>query len=107
MPTTEKPAWRVLVHHKFLPQWNELVSRTGEANARELWNHLTRSPDRPPQLGCVTKMKGRPKGSRPVWHYELTGAGRIDYYVVPDHRTPGGGDPHPCVFIIGIDYGSH
>lgn len=52
-------------------------------------------------------MKGRPKGSRPVWHYELTGAGRIDYYVVPDHRTPGGGDPHPCVFIIGIDYGSH
>lgn len=106
-PPTEKPVWRVLVHRQLLQEWNELVDRAGPANARELWSYLTSSPNRPPALGCVSKMRGVPKGSDAVWHYELTGAGRVDFTVHPEFKTADGGDAHPCVKIVGIDYGSH
>jgi hypothetical protein len=106
-----KPAWRVLVHRKHVREWNRLSQRCGESNARELWDHLTTRPNREPLLGAVTPMKGRQHGptgdgmSR-VYHYEITGGGRVDYRYNPQYRV-GGGDPHPVVQIVSISLGSH
>jgi hypothetical protein len=39
-----KPAFRVLVHHKYLPIWNELADRLGLANAQQFWDHVAMTP---------------------------------------------------------------
>lgn len=52
---------------------------------------------------------GKPKfegGSRTI-HYEVSGAGRIDYQYVDDYRDGDHGDPHRVVFVLTIDLGSH
>jgi hypothetical protein len=79
-----RPAFRVLVHHRYLAIWNELPARVGLANAQQFWDHVAMSPGQPPKVGTSSLMKGRhaapkwPGYSRTV-HYEITGAGRIDY----------------------------
>ena len=56
---------------------------------QQLWNHLAYRPDKPPLLGSVTRLKGgqaRGKGGwSDVHHYEITGAGRIDYQFHPEY----------------------
>lgn len=107
----ETPQWRVLVHRKHVETWDSIPARCGESNARELWEHLTTAPNEKPRLGTVSKMKGRQfaatgDGMSAVYHYEITGAGRVDYRYKREfvaHR----GDPHPVVQIVSIDLGSH
>jgi hypothetical protein len=52
---------------------------------------------------------GKPKfegGSRTI-HYEISGAGRINYQYVNEYREGARGDAHRVVFILTIDLGSH
>src|SRR5215471_2894228 len=94
-----KPAFRVLVHHKYLPVWNELADRVGLANAQQFWNHVAMTPGQPPKVGTTSIMKGR--HNAPKWpgysktiHYEITGAGRIDYQFNTSAGDGARGDPH-------------
>jgi hypothetical protein len=83
----------------------------GESNAAELWLHLSTQPDSQPRLGNVTPMKGRhygPKdGMSRVYHYEITGGGRLDYRYNAEYRTSSSGDAHRVVQVISIDLGGH
>lgn len=105
-PTIE-PKWRVVVHHKFLKRWEELVGRVGLTGAQQLWDYLTTQPGEPGPYRCVSKMRGTGKGKPTVWHYEVSGAGRVDFRVELHHEAKSGMGAHPTVFIIGINFGSH
>lgn len=57
-------------------------------------------------------MKG--KHNAPKWvgysrtiHYEISGAGRIDYQFNPASTEGERGDPHPVVKVLSIELGSH
>jgi hypothetical protein len=107
-----KPAFRVLVHHKYLPIWNELADRVGLPNAQQFWDHVAMTPGQPPRVGTSSVMKG--KHNAPKWpgysktiHYEITGAGRIDYQFNPSASDGARGDSHGVVKIMSIDLGSH
>lgn len=57
-------------------------------------------------------MKGKhhaPKwaGYSPTIHYEISGAGRIDYQYNPASTEGAQGDAHGVVKILSIDLGSH
>ena len=88
------------------------MSRVGEENARQFWDHVARSPGEPPRVGSSSVMKGKHnKGKWPGFsktiHYEISGAGRIDYQFNPESKEGVRGDPHPVVKILTIDLGSH
>jgi len=107
-----KPAFRVLVHHKYLAVWNEPADRVGLTNAQQFWDHVAMTPGQPPKVGTSSIMKG--KHNAPKWpgysktiHYEITGAGRIDYQFNPSATEGTRGDPHGVVKIMSIDLGSH
>lgn len=107
----KRPKWRVLVHRKHVERWNKIAEVCGERNAGEIWEHLTTQPDKPPLLGTVTPMKGRQYGKQEdgtsrVLHYEVSGAGRVDYRYNPKTIATKG-DEHPVVWIVSIDFGSH
>lgn len=109
---TSKPAYRVLVHRRFVGLWEQLPSRVGLAGAQQFYDHVAHTPEEPPAVNSSTILKGkagRPKfegGSRTI-HYEISGAGRIDYQFVNDYTDGAHGDPHPVVFILSIDLSSH
>ena len=84
----------------------------GESNAIELWTHLTTQPNQKPLLGTVTPMKGRQYGATcdgmsRVYHYEITGGGRVDYRYNKEYRVSGSGDVHQIVQIVLVSLGSH
>ncbi|APE33394.1 hypothetical protein BOX37_04780 [Nocardia mangyaensis] len=63
-------------------------------------------------MGSSTVLRGKHHG--PKWagysrtiHYEISGAGRIDYQYRNDTTEGGRGDAHPVVKIVTIDLGSH
>jgi hypothetical protein len=69
-------------------------------------------PDQPPRVGTVTPMKGRHNkstadGTSRIYHYEVSGAGRVDYRYNPKYKTSPDGDEHPVVTIVSIDLSSH
>lgn len=106
-----KPAWRVVVHHKFLTLWNDLVVRCGLQQAQQLWDYLAFQPDKPSPYGNVSLMKGKHMRGKDGWsgvrHYEITGAGRVDFQHNPRFTNGAQGDEHSVVRIIGIDLSSH
>ena len=55
-----KPGFRVLVHHKYLPIWNEPADRVGLANAQQFWDHVAMTPGQPPRIGTSSVMKDIP-----------------------------------------------
>ena len=66
----------------------------------------------PVLLGTVTPMKGRQYGATPdgmsrVYHYEITGGGRVDYRYNKEYRVSGSGDVHQIVQIVLVSLGSH
>ena len=105
------PRFLVLVHRGHWQKWTEIENRCGPSNAKELWDHLSQRPDRRPLLGTVTKMKGKPgkpqDGKSSVYHYEITGAARIDYRYKYGHQSSPQREPRDTVFIVGIEFGSH
>lgn len=108
---TRRPGWRVLVHRRYLSVWDSLVDRVGLARAQQFWDHVAYTPDRPPRAGRSSVMKGKHKkggdGWSPVIHYEISGAGRIDYQYNLAYQTSKAADPHAVVRMLVIDLGSH
>lgn len=106
-----KPRYRVLVHRRFRDLWDSLVERVGLQNAQQFYDHVAQRPGSPPDVGASVIFrgeKGRPIGpgfSNTV-HYEITGAGRINYQFNDYYQGPKG-DLHPVVVILTIDLGSH
>lgn len=108
----DKPGFRVLVHRQYLDVWNSLVDRVGLQNAQQFWDHVSRTPGQPPEVGTSSVMKGRHHagkwpGYSPTIHYEISGAGRIDYQYNPASTEGADGDSHGVVKILTIDLGSH
>jgi hypothetical protein len=100
------------VHRQFLKLWNDLPERAGLENAQQFWDHVAQTPGAPPRVGTSSVMKG--KYGAPKWpgysrtiHYEITGAGRIDYQFSQQTAEGARGDPHGVVKILSIDLGSH
>lgn len=108
----DRPRYRVLVHRQFLELWSQLQSRAGLENAQQFYDHVAQTPGRQPRIGRATILAGKagkPKGegfSRTI-HYEISGAGRIDYQFNDAYVDGVFHDPHPVVFILTIDLSSH
>lgn len=106
----EKPRFRVLFHKRHLPKWDDLVSRVGVQAAQQFWDHVSYRADKPPLLGQCTPLKGEHNAGKNGWsrryHYEISGAGRVDYEFHHNYRI-GDGEAHAVVRIIGLDWSSH
>lgn len=106
------PGYRVLVHRKYSNHWAEIVDRVGIQQAQQFWAHVTTTPGVKSPIASITILKGtvgRPKadGWSRTYHYELSGAARINYQF-HNHFTGGTeGDPHKVVALLTIDFGSH
>jgi hypothetical protein len=90
-----------------MSRWNALPVDA----AQRFYDHVTESPGAPPDTKTSTVLKGR--AGRPLQsgfsrtiHYEVSGAGRIDYQY-NDAYVGQRGDPHPVVFVFAIDVSSH
>lgn len=108
----DAPAYRVLVHRQYLALWKELPERVGLTAARQFWDHVTTTPGKPPAVGTSTVLRGKHHG--PKWegysrtiHYEISGAGRLDYQYCNATTEGAQGDPHAVVKILTIALGSH
>ncbi len=68
---------------------------------------------RPPatinRTGVLRGKAGRPivEGFSRTIHYEISGAGRIDYQFNDAYAGGTAGDPHPVVFVLSINLSSH
>lgn len=106
-----RPRYRVLVHRQFVGIWDQLPDRVGLEAAQQFYDHAANTPGQTPTVGSTTILRGslgRPIGegfSRTI-HYEISGAGRIDFQY-HDAYVGTKGDPHPVVFILRIGLGSH
>jgi len=107
-----RPRYRVLVHRRFHELWLRLPDRVGLTSAQQFYDHVTTDPGRPSALNRTSVLRGRagePKfdGASRTIHYEISGAGRIDFQYVDAFTGGADGDPHPVVMILAIDLGSH
>jgi hypothetical protein len=108
----ERPRYRVLVQRSFAKDWDALPTRVGVRSAQEFYDHLSVSPGRPPDINRTTVLRGRagrpvlPGYSRTI-HYEISGAGRIDYQFADEFRSGRIGDARGVVLILTIDPGGH
>jgi hypothetical protein len=108
----EQPRHRVLVHRQFHALWEQLPERVGLASAQQFYDHVASHPGQPPSVGRTTILAGKaglPKSegfSRTV-HYEISGAGRINYQFHDAFAGGAHGDPHPVVYVLIIDLSSH
>jgi hypothetical protein len=66
-----KPAFRVLVHHKYLAVWNELADRVGLANAQQFWDHVAMTPGQPPKVGTSSLRYSLGLAVNGMWACEL------------------------------------
>ena len=106
-----KPGYRVLVHRKFADLWTALPERVGLTAAQQFYDHVANTPGHPAAInrtGILRGKAGEPmaSGFSRTIHYEITGAGRIDYQFNDAYRGIRG-DPHPVVFIRAINLSSH
>ncbi len=109
---TERPAYRVLVHRQFKELWDELPVRVGLESAQQFYDHVAATPGAIPRVGTSRILRGR--AGRPIQegfsrtiHYEISGAGRIDYQFNDAFQGGARGDPHRVVVILTISLGSH
>jgi hypothetical protein len=107
-----KPRYRVLVHRKFAEMWTSLPDRVGLAAARQCYGHVANSPGQPAAINRTGVLRGRPgEPIGPGWsrtiHYEISGAGRIDYQYHDAFTGGAHGDEHRVVFIKAINLSSH
>lgn len=107
-----KPAYRVTVHRKMRARWEDLAAKVGVESAQQFYDHIACTPGSPPDVGSCSHLKGaaakptEPGFSR-TYHYEISGAGRINYQFNNVYTGGADGDPHPVVRILSINHGSH
>jgi CO/xanthine dehydrogenase Mo-binding subunit len=102
-----KPRYRVLVHRKFADLWASLPERVRLAAAQQFYDHVANTPGQPAAVNRTGVLRGRAgepmaAGFSRTIHYEISGAGRIDYQFHDTYRGARG-DPHPVVFIRAIN----
>ncbi|HEU0104143.1 MAG TPA: hypothetical protein VFR07_17655 [Mycobacteriales bacterium] len=106
-----QPRFRVLLHKRDWAAWQKLRDEAGEENAQQLWDHLANRPDQPPLLGTCTPLRGdhmkAKNGWSRVYHYEVSGPGRVDYRYNAQYEGGSTGQKHGCTRIISITMGSH
>lgn len=107
-----KPPYRVLVHRRFAQLWEQLPQRVGLESALQFYDHVAQTPGEPPKVNSSSLLRGKagkPKfeGASRTIHYEISGAGRINYQSVNAYTGGEHGDPHSVVFILSIDLSSH
>ena len=112
MGPTQASMYRVLVHRQYLATWESLVDLVGVQSAQQFWDHVAMSPGAPPRVNTASFLRGpkaRPyrEGCSRTVHYEISGAGRINYQFHDSWTTAQGGDSHPVVIILEIALGSH
>ncbi len=106
------PRYFVLVHHRLDAIWGSLPQRVGIESAQQFWDHVALDPGRPPRVNSTTMLRGKrgtplAAGFSRTIHYEISGAGRIDFQFNPDWSRGASGDAHAIVVILRIDLGSH
>ncbi|SRR5579883_33703 len=107
-----KPAYRVLVHRRYAHLWAELPQRIGLESAQQFYDHVAFSPGTVSPINRTTLLAG--KAGRP-WadgfsrtvHYEISGAGRINYQYNDAYTYGATGDAHRVVVILTIELASH
>ena len=107
-----KPTYRILVHRQYKALWDQLADRVGLENARQFCDHVANTPEQAPAVGRATILRGkagrpREEGFSRTIHYEISGAGRIDYQYHPAFIGGARGDPHLVAFILTIGLSSH
>lgn len=106
-----KPRHRVLMSKSLRSDWDHMLSHVSEDRAQRLWDHLAFSADRKPEIGRCSKLKGRQfrgkDGWSEVYHYEVSGPGRVDYRFHGAYTGGEHGDPHPIVEVLRVDMSSH
>jgi hypothetical protein len=95
-----------------LNEWNSIADRVGIDSAKQFWEHVAIRPGEIPKVGTTTILRGKHNG--PKWpgysrtiHYEISGAGRIDYQFANATNEGAQNDSHPVVKILTIDFDSH
>jgi hypothetical protein len=105
------PAWRLLVHRQYAEAWESLADRVGLESAQQFYDHITQTPDQHPKVGTTGLLRGNHNKGKDGWsrrvHYEISGAGRIDYEYHPTYKTSGDGDEHAVVRILVVNLSSH
>lgn len=106
-----RPRRRLLVHRQYADTWAGIADRVGLENVQQFYDHVTSAPDRHPDVGTSGMLRGKHNRGKDGWsnriHYEITGAGRINYEYHPAYRVGADEDEHPVVRILSIDLGSH
>jgi hypothetical protein len=100
------------VHRKFKNHWDELVDRVGLQGAQQFWDHVVSTPGSISPIASITILRGKagaPQGAgwSRTHHYEISGAGRINYQYHNAHKTSADGDEHRVVAILTISFSSH
>jgi hypothetical protein len=108
----ESPNYRIVVHHRFKPHYDELVTRVGLQQAQQFWDHVASTPGQTSAIAQTSFLKGKAgRPQAPGWsrtiHYEVTGSARIDYQYNDEYRTKPAGDAHRVVAILTVNYSSH
>ncbi|MGI8873663.1 MAG: hypothetical protein ACR2KP_04930 [Egibacteraceae bacterium] len=99
----------MLVHRKFAQLWEQLPERVGLESAQQFYDHIAHTPGVPPKVNSSTVLRGKagkPKfagGSRTI-HYEISGAGRIDYQHVSQHTGGAHGDPRSGTTALPVTH---
>lgn len=107
-----KPPYRVLVHRRFAAMWKTLPEHVGITSVQQFYDHVAHNPGQPAAINRTGVLRGRagepmaPGFSRTI-HYEISGAGRIDYQYHEEYIDGRYGDPHPVVLIRTINLSSH
>jgi hypothetical protein len=89
-----------------------MVSRVGIQQAQQFWDHVSMTPGSTSPIASTTILRGKagmPMGSgwSKTYHYEVSGAGRIDYQFHNAYSAGAKGDKHKVVAILTISYASH
>ncbi len=105
---SSKPRFRLLVHHKL----QDRRARVPVKAAQEFYDHVSQAPGAPPLIKTSTVLRGKagaPKldGFSRTIHYEVSGAGRIDYQYNEAFSDGRYGDRHAVVLVIAINLSSH
>ncbi|MGH3874145.1 MAG: hypothetical protein ACRDSR_22035 [Pseudonocardiaceae bacterium] len=108
----QTPRYRVLLHRQFKHLWDALPDRVGLHSVQQFYDHVAHAPGSPAAInrtGVLRGKAGRPiaEGFSRTIHYEISGAGRIDYQFNDAYTGGTSGDPHPVVFILSINLSSH
>lgn len=109
---SDRPHYRVLVHRQFKELWEQLPERVGLESAQQFYDHVANTPGVAPAIGRTTILAGKAgspsdDGFSRTIHYEISGAGRINYQFNDAYAGGSQGDPHPVVRILTIDLSSH